>query len=81
LLILINRKKVDNIKEFDKINTFIFEIEVLKVSKFVEQIFRKKKNLIAQTIFNRAIFFYIYLIEISINFKKQLFNVYIKSIK
>ncbi len=81
MLILINRKKVDNIKEFDKINTFIFEIEVLKVSKFVEQIFRKKKNLIAQTIFNRAIFFYIYLIEISINFKKQLFNVYIKSIK
>ncbi len=67
---LINKKRTNNIEKFDKINIFVFKIEVLKVSKFVEQIFRKKKNLIAQTIFNRAIFFYICLIKISANFKK-----------
>ncbi len=44
LLILINKKKANNIKEFDKVDVFVFEIKVLKVSRFVEQIFRKKKN-------------------------------------
>jgi len=80
-LTLINKKKANNIKKFNKINIFAFKIEVLKVNKFVKQIFKKKKNLVAQTIFNKAIFFYIYLIKISINFKKQLFDVYIKFVK
>jgi len=47
LLILINKKKANNIKEFDKIDTFVFKIKVLKVNKLVEQIFKEKKNLIA----------------------------------
>ncbi len=81
LLTLINKKKTKNIKEFNKVNTFIFKIEILKVSKLVKQIFRKKKNLIAQITFNKTILFYACLIEISINFKKQLLDVYIKFVK
>jgi len=81
LLTLINKKKTKNIKEFNKVNTFIFKIEILKVSKLVKQIFRKKENLIAQIIFNKTILFYACLIEISINFKTQLLDVYIKFVK
>ncbi len=81
LLILIDKKRANNIKEFDKVDAFIFKIEVLKINKLVEQIFKEKKNLIAQTIFDRAIFFYICLIKINANFKKQLFDVYIKFVK
>jgi len=67
---LINKKKANNIEEFDKVDAFIFKIKVLKVSKFIEQIFKKKENLIAQTIFNKTMFIYVYLIKISANFKK-----------
>ncbi len=81
LLALINKKRANNIKEFDKINIFVFKIKILKVNKLVEQIFKKKKNLVAQTIFNKTIFFYICLIKISVNFKKQLLDVYIKFVK
>jgi len=81
LSVLIDRKKADNIEELDKINIFVFEIEILKINRFVEQIFREKKNLVVQTIFDRTIFFYIYLIEINTNFRKQLLNIYIKSVK
>jgi len=81
LLILINKKKANNIEKFDKANIFVFKIKVLKVNKFVKQILKKKKNLIAQTIFDKTIFFYIYLIKISINFRKQLLDIYIKFIK
>ncbi len=81
LSILIDKKRANNIEEFDKVDIFVFEIEILKVSKLVEQISRKKKNLIAQTISNKAIFFYVYLIKISANFKKRLLDVYIKFVK
>ena len=81
MLALINKKKTNNIKELDKVDAFVFKIEVLKVSKLIEQISRKKKNLIAQTISNKAIFFYVYLIKISANFKKRLLDVYIKFVK
>jgi len=47
LLTLINKKKANNIKKFDKIDIFVFKIKVLKVNKFVKQIFKEKKNLIA----------------------------------
>jgi len=46
LLILIDKERTNNIKEFNKINTFVFKIEILKVNKLVKQIFKKKKNLI-----------------------------------
>jgi len=46
-LTLINNKKANNIKEFNKIDAFIFKIKVLKINKLIEQIFKKKKNLIA----------------------------------
>jgi len=81
LLILIDREKANNIEKFNKVDIFVFKIEILKVNKLVEQIFKKKKNLIIQTIFDRAIFFYICLIKINTNFKKQLLNVYIKFVK
>ncbi len=81
MLALINKKKANNIKEFDEIDAFAFEIEVLKINRFVKQIFREKENLIAQTIFDKAMFFYIYLIKINVNFKKKLFDVYIKFVK
>ncbi len=81
LLALIDKKKANNIEEFNKVDAFVSKINILKVNKLVEQIFRKKENLVAQTIFDRAIFFYACLIEININFKKQLFDVYIKFVK
>jgi len=81
LLILINREKTNNIEEFNKVDAFVFKIKVLKINKLVKQIFRKKKNLVIQTIFNKAIFFYVCLIKISANFKKQLLDIYIKFVK
>ncbi len=82
LLVLIDKEKVNNIKKFNKVNTFVFKIKVLKINKLVKQIFKKKKNLIAQIIFDKAIFFYVCLIiKISANFKKQLLDIYIKFVK
>jgi len=81
LLALINKKKANNIKEFDEVDVFAFEIEVLKINRFVKQIFREKENLIAQTIFDKAMFINVYLIKINVNFKKQLFDVYTKFVK
>ncbi len=46
LLILIDKKKANNIKELNKVDAFVFKIKILKVNKLVKQIFRKKKNLI-----------------------------------
>jgi len=43
---LIDRERADNIEEFNKIDAFVFKIEILKISRLVEQIFRKKKNLV-----------------------------------
>ncbi len=81
MLALINKKKANNIKEFDEVDVFAFEIEVLKINRFVKQIFREKENLIAQTIFDKAMFINVYLIKINVNFKKQLFDVYTKFVK
>jgi len=36
LLALINKEKTNNIKKFNKINTFVFKIKVLKVSKLIK---------------------------------------------
>ncbi len=81
LLALIDKKKANNIEEFNKIDIFAFKIKVLKKTNSLNKFLKKKKNLIAQTIFDKTIFFYVCLIEISVNFKKQLFDVYIKFVK
>ena len=81
MLILIDKKKANNIEEFNKISVFIFEIKVLKINKLVKHIFKKKKNLIVQIFFDKAMFFYVCLIEINANFKKQLLDIYIKFVK
>jgi len=43
LLILIDRKKTNNIEKLNKVNTFVSKIKVLKINKLVKQILNSRK--------------------------------------
>jgi hypothetical protein len=79
LLALKDQYNKNKLLILDKIDNFAINVKI--VIKLIRQTFKENSNLINQNIIDRAILFYLCLVQISKIFKKRLFKIYVKFIK
>jgi len=73
LLALKDKYNKNKLLILDKIDNFATNVEI--VIKLMRQTFKEKSNLINQNIINKAILFYLCLVQINKIFKKRLFKI------